>query len=236
MIKVMVAEDDIHQNNVCCNFLTNDKDINVISRTTDGKKTLEEYLRLKPDILLLDLDLPTMNGLEIINALCKNTEEKNKCNIIVVSASESYRSQLYNTSKVYRIIPKPMNLEYILTTIKEIPHLKPSISSQRLRELLLALKFNLYSESTNYFIEAVKVSYEKPYLLRNMQDLYTEISQKNNTNFQKVQWGIRSSVRTMNKYANTKVIQSVFPWYDTSRNLSPRYLLTLFIEYFKFEN
>ena len=78
MIRVMVADDNIDLNNMYCKFLTKDKDIKIISQTTDGQETLEKYQELKPDLLLLDLEMPKISGLEIINYLSKDTIEKNK--------------------------------------------------------------------------------------------------------------------------------------------------------------
>ena len=43
MIRVMVADDNMDLNNLYCKFLTKDKDIKIISQTTDGKETLEKY-------------------------------------------------------------------------------------------------------------------------------------------------------------------------------------------------
>ena len=76
MIRVMVAEDCMEQYYDCCEFLTKDKDIEIISRTVDGKSTIKEYLSNKPDILLLDLELPNLNGIEVINKLSLDIIEK----------------------------------------------------------------------------------------------------------------------------------------------------------------
>lgn len=131
MIKVMVADDNIELNSMCCKFLTNDKDIEVVSTTTDGENTLKNYLETKPDVLLLDLDLPKLSGLEIINDLCLDTEEKKKCNIIVISGNIDMRHNLYNTSKVFRIIPKPADFDYILDTIKEMSLVEKNLFHRR---------------------------------------------------------------------------------------------------------
>ena len=40
----------------------------------------EKYLEIKPDVLLLDLDLPKISGIEVINFLSRFSEERDKCN------------------------------------------------------------------------------------------------------------------------------------------------------------
>ena len=114
MIKVMIAEDNIHISKNCFKLLTNDENIKVVSCTLDGEETIKDYFDLKPDVLLLDLNMPKINGLDVINTIGKYTEERSKCNIIVVSGSSEYLYKLYNTAQVYRVIHKPVDLEYVL--------------------------------------------------------------------------------------------------------------------------
>ena len=91
MIQVMIADDNLDLNNLCCNILSKDKDIQIISSTLDGESTLKDYMQLKPDVLLLDLDLPKMNGIDIINNICLDETEKRKNNIIIISGNTELR-------------------------------------------------------------------------------------------------------------------------------------------------
>lgn len=83
MRKIMIADDNKEFNSCCRNFLTKDSSIDIITCTIDEVTTLEKYLNLRPDILLLDLNLPTLNGIEIINRLTSLPNEKHLCNIII---------------------------------------------------------------------------------------------------------------------------------------------------------
>lgn len=47
MINLMIAEDDINIGSTYVQFLTNDKEIKVVSITTDGERALKEYLEKK---------------------------------------------------------------------------------------------------------------------------------------------------------------------------------------------
>ena len=119
MIKVMVADDNESLNSSYCKFLTKDKNIEIVGNTYDGEQTLKKYFEVRPDVLILDLDLPKMTGLEIIDKLCKDPEEKKKCNVIVVSGQSDFRNKLYNTRKVFMNLQKPVNEETILKLIKD---------------------------------------------------------------------------------------------------------------------
>ena len=46
-------------------LLTTESDFNVIGEADDGREALELVKRLSPDVLVLDLMLPGLNGLEV---------------------------------------------------------------------------------------------------------------------------------------------------------------------------
>ena len=69
MIKVMIAEDNISLCKNYFNFFSNDSDIKVVSCTEDGEETIQKYFELQPDVLLLDLNLPKISGLDVINTI-----------------------------------------------------------------------------------------------------------------------------------------------------------------------
>ena len=121
MIKVMIAEDNISLCKNYFNFFSNDSDIKVISYTEDGEETIQKYFELQPDVLLLDLNLPKISGLDVINTISRFSEEREKCNIIVSSGSSEQLHKLFNTAQIFRVIPKPTNFQYVLDTLKEIP-------------------------------------------------------------------------------------------------------------------
>ncbi len=49
--------------------LETEADIKVIGAATDGEEALEMARQLKPDVVLLDINLPTMNGLQVARHL-----------------------------------------------------------------------------------------------------------------------------------------------------------------------
>ncbi len=46
-------------------------DIEVVAQAGDGKETIKQILEVKPDIVLLDINMPVMNGLEVLEELKK---------------------------------------------------------------------------------------------------------------------------------------------------------------------
>ena len=235
MIKVMIAEDNIHISKNCLKFLTNDENIKVVSCTIDGEETIKDYFKLQPDVLLLDLNMPKINGIDVINTIGKFAEERSKCNIIVVSGSSDYLYKLYNTAQVYRVIHKPVNLDYMLQTIKEIPMKNKEINQKELKKLLAELRLSIFSTRVQQLITAINLAYEKPYLLNNIKDLYIEVAKIYNLSPKTIKWSIRTSIDTLNRSVSIDTLCSVFSLKFRPETVTPKYFITLIVEYFRHE-
>ena len=233
MIQVMIADDNLDLNNLCCNILSKDKDIQIISSTLDGESTLKDYMRLKPDVLLLDLDLPKMNGIDIINNICLDETEKKKNNIIIISGNTELRYNLFNTSKIFRIMPKPVDFNDVIYTIKEIvtENNYIPIVEKEIRNFLFSLNFNLYADGTRYLIDAIKLGSENIRLVRNIKTLYDEVAELHSTSSNTIKWGIRNAIETMNHNTTKHEINKIFH-INYDKKMTPKYFIPLVISYF----
>ena len=231
MIKVMVADDNADYNKLCCDFLTNDKNINVISSALDGEETIEKYFDSRPDILLLDLNLPKKNGIEIIDEICKHTGEKKECNIIIISGDNSLRFNLLITSKIFRILPKPASLDLILSTIKELNEEECEIYDNDIVDLLISLNFNLFSDGTHYLVESIKLANQHPVFLKNIKDIYEIIAKRHNIEPNNVKWCIRNSMDTMQKNMEEETIYKMLDSNNLNRKLTPKIFIPLVLNY-----
>lgn len=71
-IKVMLADDHALMREGIKHLLEFDGSIEVIEEASDGVSCLEKLENVKPDILLLDINMPDMNGIEVLERLKKN--------------------------------------------------------------------------------------------------------------------------------------------------------------------
>jgi DNA-binding NarL/FixJ family response regulator len=65
-VRVVVAEDHPEFRELLCEMLRLDPNVEVIGEARDGWEALASASRLTPDVLLLDLDLPGLSGLEVL--------------------------------------------------------------------------------------------------------------------------------------------------------------------------
>jgi two-component system, NarL family, response regulator DesR len=69
MIRVVVAEDQAMVLGALAALLEIEGDIEVVGRAGDGKTALELCLDSRPDIVLTDIEMPEMTGLELASAV-----------------------------------------------------------------------------------------------------------------------------------------------------------------------
>lgn len=68
-IKVMLADDHVLIREGIRQLLEFDGSIEVISEVNDGEECISELLHVKPDILLLDINMPKMNGVDVLEEI-----------------------------------------------------------------------------------------------------------------------------------------------------------------------
>jgi DNA-binding NarL/FixJ family response regulator len=69
MIRVLVVEDHHLVREGICKLLEDAGDIKVIAEADNGQDALALYQRLQPQVLVLDISMPEMNGLEALGQL-----------------------------------------------------------------------------------------------------------------------------------------------------------------------
>ena len=78
-IRVMLADDHILMREGIRQLLEFDGSIEVVEEANDGDECLEKLKRSKPDVLLLDINMPNKNGIQVLEEI-----KKNKINVKVL--------------------------------------------------------------------------------------------------------------------------------------------------------
>lgn len=88
-IKIVIADDHALLRQGIKNVLSLEPDLEVIGEAADGEEAISKIESLKPDILLLDVNMPHMNGLEVTKRL-KADNTPVKVIILTIHDDESY--------------------------------------------------------------------------------------------------------------------------------------------------
>ena len=71
-IRIVVAEDSSYQRKIIADIINSQDGMEVVGIARNGMETLDKVERFDPDVLLLDLEMPKMSGLEAFNFLSEH--------------------------------------------------------------------------------------------------------------------------------------------------------------------
>ena len=92
-IKILIADDHAIVRDGLRQLFIDQKDLEVIGEAEDGKQTLEKVKVLHPDVILLDIAMPQLNGLEVIS-LIKESVLKTQIVVLSMHSKETYVQQV----------------------------------------------------------------------------------------------------------------------------------------------
>ncbi len=88
-IKVVVADDHTIVRKGLCAILEGEREIEVVGEAEDGREAIKKVEQLEPDVVLLDITMPILNGLEATRQLSKRYP-KLKILILTMHDNEEY--------------------------------------------------------------------------------------------------------------------------------------------------
>jgi DNA-binding NarL/FixJ family response regulator len=117
-IKVLVADDHAIVRDGIRALLGVQKDMQVVGEAVDGKDALEKTRELAPDVVLMDVVMPGMNGLEATKHIAKEFE---KTKVLMLSQYDDEENVLASTrAGAYGFIPKKSASTDLLSAIRSI--------------------------------------------------------------------------------------------------------------------
>lgn len=116
-MKCLVVEDAVFLREVYRYTLRN-TDYEIIDETGDGLEALDKLKKLKPDVIILDLVLPSMNGLDILKEL-PQISPNTKALVISSLDEEETITKAKNLGAIIYLI-KPFTKNQLLDSLKEL--------------------------------------------------------------------------------------------------------------------
>lgn len=117
-INIVLADDHVLVRNGLKAMLDSDSGISVVGEASNGLEALETARRLKPDILVLDIRMPEMNGLEAA-AKIEEYSPTTKPVILSMHDSEEYVMQALD-SGAYGYLLKDTDKNEFIKALKQI--------------------------------------------------------------------------------------------------------------------
>lgn len=156
-IKVIVVDDHSLMRQGLKQLLELDKNITVIDEATNGEEAIKKALKIKPDVILLDINMPKLNGIEALRRL-KDTGISSKIIMLTIHDDKEYLYETINIGADGYVL-KDADADTLIKAIKEVykgdTYIQPNLAT------LLVKSSNDNRISRNELIESLtKREYE----------------------------------------------------------------------------
>lgn len=136
-ITVMIADDHVLMREGLKQLLELGNNIEVIAQSGDGEETIKKAVECKPDVILLDINMPKLNGIEVLRRL----KDMGQASKIIMLTIHDAREYLFETMKIGAngYILKDSDSDSLVKAIKDVyagkTYIQPSIASMLVDEI-----------------------------------------------------------------------------------------------------
>ena len=121
-LNILIADDEAPARNRMRDLLSDIEHVAVVAEAKNGKEAIDLALQTKPDLMLLDIRMPVMDGIEAAQHAQKIEP---KPHIIFTTAFDAYAIKAFDLNAIDYLL-KPIRLERLQTAINKAHALKPA--------------------------------------------------------------------------------------------------------------
>lgn len=245
--RVLIVENNQDLCDVIEALLNEEGDVEMVGAAHDGIQALEMIERHKPDVVLLDMIMPYLDGLGVLSKLAEK-ESDYRPKVIVVSAFEEEEmiKRCARLGADYYLL-KPFDRENLVSRIRQVMATEPQMARHRADRALQARGdrgrerrargFDLETEATRILYNLGVPTYFKGYCyIRDAiifvtedigllgavtKSLYPKIAEKHDTTPLIVEAAIRYTIQKTWKQGNPEYISKIFGYAVNLRNGRP---------------
>jgi len=225
MLKIMLADDNREFVELLNEHINLQEDMKVVDVAYNGNEVLALLNKGLPDVLILDIIMPHMDGLGVLEYIQSNGFLSNypdfKIIMLTAFGEESIAQKAVELGVVYYIL-KPFDIDILIQRIRQVVNK----SVIKIKNPLDFKKQNLNASITNlihevgvpahikgylYLREAITMVYKELDLLGSVtKALYPKIAEKYNTTASRVERAIRHAIEVAWNRGNIDSIRKLF--------------------------
>jgi two-component system response regulator (stage 0 sporulation protein A) len=120
MLRILVADDNREFNGLLTSYLSMEPDLEIIGSAYNGKEALDLIKENSPDVLLLDIIMPHLDGIGVLEALAR-MELGQRPHVIMLTAfgHENITRRAVELGAAYYIL-KPFSMETLVERIRQL--------------------------------------------------------------------------------------------------------------------
>ncbi|NLJ85439.1 MAG: sporulation transcription factor Spo0A [Firmicutes bacterium] len=234
MIKILVADNNVGLCETLETFLNRQEGMEVVGIAHDGEETLVQIEQEQPDIVLLDITMPHLDGLGVMERLAQmRLEHRPKIIVLTAFGREDIIRRFTDLGADYFVV-KPFDLKVLADRIRQFTGDAPDISIGRdaeaeamqgsramaraaanrevlVTELLHRIGIPAHFKGYNYLRDAVLIVMEEEGLLGGSltKELYPRLAEKYSTTPGGVEAAIRNAVITAWEDGNREFLEEL---------------------------
>lgn len=227
-IKLYIADNSEFKDEFVRDIINN-TEIELVGSNSDGVLAYEEILKTMPNVLLVDIVLPSQDGFVLIEKL-KQQMGLACPKIIVVSAlaHEGFISKALSMGVSY-YINKPTNFQNVVLRIKDVALMKEQtqnisamqtsadsrnktrVIDEKISNIFITVGIPAHIKGYQFLREAIKMAIDTPDIINSItKKLYPAIAQKFDTSASKVERAIRHAIEVAWNRGKIENINSIF--------------------------
>ncbi len=235
-IRIAVADDNKNFTALLQDFFSQQEDFEVVGAAYDGKEILDIIREKSPDVVVLDLVMPQIDGLGVLEVLASEEFPRQPKSIILTALGQEMLAQQAITLGASYYLIKPFNFGILATRIRQLvqstatgavaepifPHQTKASSadlatgiSQPIEHLITQVIKNLgvpaHLKGYQYLREGImSVLNDREMIGAVTKILYPTIAERYDTEASRVERAIRHAIDVAWKRGNGDTIQNVF--------------------------
>lgn len=243
--KIAIADCNTELRKKISDTFKKDKSFEIVGESGDGYETLNLLKRTSPDVLIMDVVLPGLDGFALIETILKTNEIMKKPKIVVTSslAHEGFINKAMQLGVCYFMI-KPINEDVLFDRIKEIcgekekpvstvfshnvtienasEKYKAKIIEEKITNIFITVGIPAHIKGYQFLREAIKLAIDNPEIINSItKQLYPAIAEKFETSASKVERAIRHAIEVAWNRGKIENINSIFGLRVYSSNEKP---------------
>lgn len=229
-IKLGIADDNRDFCEILSDYFSDKNDIDISFISHDGIDTVEQIKKSLPEVLVLDMIMPHLDGLGVLETV-NSTELTQYPKVIVLSAvgQESITQKAIDLGAEYYVV-KPFNLDILYKRIRQLAgtekqYLQPSGNKSPLKNgytkntdleiditnMIHEIGVPAHIKGYQYLRDAITMVVEDMDLLSAVtKELYPAIAKRNNTTPSRVERAIRHAIEVAWNRGKLETINNLF--------------------------
>jgi len=225
MLKVFVADDNREFSDLLVEYLEQQPGINIIGKAYNGKEALDLIPKDPPDVVLLDIIMPHLDGLGVLEGL-NNFDFDPRPKVIMLTAfgQEDITRKAVELGASYYIL-KPFNMETLVERIRLLAATNPAppvgggthrpvkrpLLEVEVTNIIHEMGIPAHIKGYQYLREAIMMVVEEVDLLGSVTKiLYPQIATKFDTTSSRVERAIRHAIEVAWSRNNIETIKKFF--------------------------